>query len=68
VVRHGRGATDARAILSDAAGAMRDLNHLIDPGLSAVLQRAFAINASGQVVGVGAISGISQGFALTAID
>jgi probable HAF family extracellular repeat protein len=55
------------AFLWDAVGGMQNLNDLIDPGLGAILEFAHAINASGQIVGVGTIDGYSQAFLLTPI-
>jgi probable HAF family extracellular repeat protein len=55
----------ARAVVWDAINGMQDLNDMIDPGLSAVLDNAFAINSSGQIVGYGQIDGYTQAFLLT---
>jgi hypothetical protein len=65
VVGHSGATTGLRAFLWDVVGGMQDLNDLIDPGLSAVLTEAYAINASGQIVGYGTIDGIRQAFLLT---
>jgi probable HAF family extracellular repeat protein len=54
-----------RAFLWDAVDGMQDLNDLIDPGLSAVLVQAFAINMSGQIVGSAVTDGVLQAFLLT---
>ena len=52
MVGHSGATTGLRAFLWDVVGGMQDLNDLIDPGLSAVLTEAYAINASGQIVGM----------------
>jgi probable HAF family extracellular repeat protein len=45
-------------------GVMYDLNGLIDPASGWVLNQAFAINASGQIVGSGLLNGIEHAFRL----
>jgi probable HAF family extracellular repeat protein len=65
VVGAGYTATGSRAFLWDATNGMQDLNNLIDPGLSAVLNFALKINALGQIVGNGTIGGVTQAFLLT---
>jgi probable HAF family extracellular repeat protein len=65
VVGDSSAATGRRAFLWDAVNGMQDLNDLIDPGLSAVLFEAAAINASGQIVGRSVIDGYAQAFLLT---
>jgi probable HAF family extracellular repeat protein len=67
VVGESNAATGRRAVLWDAVNGMQDLNDLIDPGVSAVLQYAGGINASGQIVGSGTIDGYTQAFLLTPI-
>ena len=46
-------------------GAMTDLNALLPSGSGWVLQRANAISAGGQIVGVGTFNGVTRGFLLT---
>ena len=58
-----------RAFLWDALNGTQNLNDLIDPGLSAVLLSAKAINASGQIVCTGITDGRwEQAFLLTPIS
>jgi probable HAF family extracellular repeat protein len=67
VVGSSYSATGDRAFLWDDVNGLQDLNDLTDPGLSAVLNYATGINASGQIVGSGTVGGLTQAFLLTAI-
>jgi probable HAF family extracellular repeat protein len=58
-------ASGNHAVLWDTVDGMQDLNDLIDPGLGVFLASATAINASGQIVGIGTINGYEQAFLLT---
>jgi probable HAF family extracellular repeat protein len=50
-----------------SGGVMTDLNNLISPSIGWVLNRADAINDSGQIVGTGYINGRSRAFLLTPV-
>lgn len=56
-------AGDSHAFLF-AGGAMLDLNTLIDPSSGWLLDQAFAINGSGQIVGGGLLNGVAHAFRL----
>ncbi len=60
------GTSDARAFVW-SSNMMMDLNSLIDPLASWRLDRATAINASGQIVGAGTHFGLPRAFMLTPI-
>jgi probable HAF family extracellular repeat protein len=47
------------------SGVMTDLNTFLVPGLGWVLTNAYAINDTGQIVGVGLVKGEAHGFLLT---
>jgi probable HAF family extracellular repeat protein len=53
------------AFVFTGADGLVDLNDRIDPGLGWVLHEAYGINASGQIVGVGALGGLMRAFKLT---
>jgi probable HAF family extracellular repeat protein len=56
------------AFLYDAVHGMVDLNTLINPTSGWVLNQANAINASGQITGVGTLNGVSEGFLISPIS
>lgn len=49
------------------SGAVADLNNLIAVGSGWVLKDARDINASGQIVGIGTLGGVSHGYVLTPV-
>ena len=61
------GTSNARAFVW-ANGVMTDLNTVVDPLASWRLDRATAINASGQIAGVGGHLGLPRAFLLTPIS
>jgi len=59
------GTGETHAFVWTASKGMQDLNSQVAPGTGWVLTQANAINASGQIAGVGTINGATHGFLLT---
>lgn len=59
---------DEDAFVWSQPSGIIDLNTLLPPGSGWILTNAYAINASGQIVGQGAINGKYDGFLLTPVN